>query len=182
MTDSPAPFMPVPLPVAVGLTQDREVALRRAIVAEAISWEGTPYVQQGDVKGPSGAVDCAMLLVRCWVDTGIFQPFDPRPYPPHWHLHHDDERYLRWMEALSVEVETPQVGDVAVFFFGRCYSHGSIVVAPDVVCNSSSIHRKCTRNDISEAWLSHTRRHSKTNKAPRPVKFFDVFAKLRAAQ
>lgn len=169
--------MPTPLPTCRDISPEREAELRRAVVAEAKSWQGTPYVQLGSVKG--GAIDCAMLLVRCWVDAGIFQEFDPRPYPPHWHLHHDDERYLRWMQALSVEVPEPQPGDVALFFFGRCFSHGGIVTAPGVVINASGMHRKCTANDMREPWLALMRAKS-GNAQPRPVKFFDLFARIRA--
>jgi hypothetical protein len=174
--DSPAPFMPVPEPGFDRVGPVLEAELRRRVVAEALSWVTTPYVQCADRKGQ--AVDCAMLLVRCWVDTGIFQPFDPRPYPPTWFVHHADERYLRWMAALSAEVATPVPGDIALFFFGRCFSHGAIVTRPGVVCSASAIHRKCTENDIREPWLSVMDARSKRPR-PRPVKYFDVFASIR---
>jgi hypothetical protein len=175
--DSPAPFMPVPQPACLQISAEQEEQLRRKIVAEAMSWVGTPYAQQGDVK--QGAVDCSMLLVRCWVDTGVFQPFDPRPYPPMWHLHRSEERYLGWMEALAVEVQEPRPGDVAIFRFGRCFSHGGIVTAPGVLCNASAIHKKCTLNDMSEAWLAYINPRARPPVA-RPRRFFDVFARLRA--
>jgi cell wall-associated NlpC family hydrolase len=173
------PFMPIPRPGSDRLTQAQEAALRAKVVAEALTWIGTPYVQQGDIKGPRGAVDCSMLLVRCWVDAGVFQPFDPRPYPPTWHMHHGDERYLAWMQALSEEVAQPAPGDVALWRFGKCFSHSGIVTRPGEVANASSLHRRCTLNNTSEAWLTWTNAR-RARPTPRPVKYFDLFARLRA--
>lgn len=102
---------------------------RAAIVAAARSWIGTPYHNCADVQG--AGVDCGMLLVRVFVDGGLCEPFDPRPYPPDWHLHRSEEKYLGFVFDRAHEVEHPQPGDVVVFRFGRCYSHGGIVVETD---------------------------------------------------
>jgi len=98
---------------------------RAAVVAEARSWIGTPYHNCADVKG--AGVDCGMLLVRVFVDSGLIPQFDPRPYPIDWHLHRDDERYLGFIFDRCAEVMEPQPGDVMVLRYGRCYSHGGIV-------------------------------------------------------
>ena len=84
MTGGRLPFDRAPTPVCAAIDAARETELRAAVVAEARKWEGARYIQQAGVRYE--AVDCAMLLVRCWVDAGIFQPFDPRPYEPNWHL------------------------------------------------------------------------------------------------
>jgi cell wall-associated NlpC family hydrolase len=112
---------------AVALIPETEVAQRAAVVAEARTWIRTPYVNCADIRGRG--VDCGMLIVRCFVDTGLVAPFDPRPYPPDWHLHRSGERYLGFVGDRCKQVSEPQPGDVAVFKFGRCYSHGAIVVA-----------------------------------------------------
>ncbi len=188
---------------------ENEAEQRAAVVAEARSWIGTRYHNCADVKG--AGVDCGMLLVRVFVDTGLCQPFDPRPYPPDWHLHRSEERYLgflfdrchevfllpppergsggvpvgvgvagRQRGALIANTELPgrdphlsstfqgeeeraalsnqapsaagwgaagreapskvQPGDVAVFRFGRCYSHGGIVT--EVKCQTSGIRHQ----------------------------------------
>jgi cell wall-associated NlpC family hydrolase len=100
---------------------------RAAIVAEARKWIGTPYHNCADLKGVG--VDCGMLIVRVFVDTGLCAPFDPRPYPADWHLHRGEERYLGFVFDRCAEVAAPQPGDVIVMRFGRCYSHGGIVTA-----------------------------------------------------
>ncbi len=105
-----------------------EAAQRAAVVAMARSWIGTPYHNCADIKG--AGVDCGMLLVRVFVDTGLCPPFDPRPYPPDWHLHRSEEKYLGFIFARGREIgepQPPQPGDVMVLRFGRCYSHGGIV-------------------------------------------------------
>jgi cell wall-associated NlpC family hydrolase len=98
---------------------------RRAVVAEAQSWIMTPYHSQGDLKGVG--VDCGMLLVRVFVDAGLCEPFDPRPYADDWMLHRSEEHYLGFVFDRTKEVPKPLPGDVMVFRFGRCYSHGGIV-------------------------------------------------------
>lgn len=96
-----------------------------AVVADARQWCGTPYHHAADVLGVG--VDCAMLLTRVFVDAGIVPAFDPRPYPPDWHLHRSAERFLGWIAEFAEPVAIPAPGDVALFRFGRCVSHGGIV-------------------------------------------------------
>jgi NlpC/P60 family putative phage cell wall peptidase len=105
----------------------KEQIERATVVAEARSWLGTPYHHSADVK--RAGVDCGMLLVRVFVDTGLCAPFDPRPYAPDWMLHRDEERYLGFVFDRTKEIENPLPGDVMVFRYGRCYSHGGIVTS-----------------------------------------------------
>ena len=184
--DSPAPFMPTPMPACLAggrLTADREIELRQAVVAEALSWVGTPYVQLGDTKGPAGCVDCSMLLVRTFVDAGVFAPFDPRPYPPNWHMHHSEERYLAWLNAIGEEKPAPTAGDVVVLRFGMCFSHGGVMVDSTRVVHALAQHGVCAVTDLREAFLEFERvRDGSTRRliwAPRPKRFFDVFAGVR---
>ena len=103
---------------------------RRAVVAEAQSWIGTPFHHQGRVKGKRGGVDCLMLLAEVYERAGISGHIEPPFYVPDWHLHRDAERYAEGLFAYAREIETaPLPGDIAVFRFGRTFSHGAIVVA-----------------------------------------------------
>ncbi|HWG06069.1 MAG TPA: hypothetical protein VG271_13730 [Beijerinckiaceae bacterium] len=106
-----------------------ETTERLRVVAEARAWVGTPYHACADVKG--AGVDCGMLLVRVFVDCGLSEPFDPRPYPIDWHLHRSEERYLGFVFERAHEVVAPLAGDVVLFKYGRCYSHGGIVTIAD---------------------------------------------------
>ena len=106
-------------------------AARAAVVAEARSWIGTPYHHAADVKGRTGGVDCAMLLVRVYCDRGLVEKFDPRPYTRDWFLHRNEERYLGFLLARSCEVCRSLEGDIVLFRFGRCFAHAGIVSKAD---------------------------------------------------
>jgi NlpC/P60 family putative phage cell wall peptidase len=100
---------------------------RDTIIAEARKWAGTPYHCQADVKG--AGVDCILLIVRAFVDSGMCEPFDPRPYSDEWFLHRSEEIYLGGVMSRCVEVQSPRPGDLMLFRWGRCYSHGGIVTS-----------------------------------------------------
>ena len=90
---------------------------------------GTPYHVCADIRGVG--VDCGMLLVRVFVDLGLCEPFDPRPYTPDWHMHRDEERYLGFVfdrcHEVAMPTPGPLPGDILLFRYGRCYSHAGIV-------------------------------------------------------
>jgi cell wall-associated NlpC family hydrolase len=95
-----------------------------------MSWIKTPYHHHGRIKGVG--VDCAQLLCLVYEAAGVIQPLDPGYYPVDWHLHRSEEMYAHWMfkyaHVYDAQVKQPQPGDVALFKFGRCFSHGAIVV------------------------------------------------------
>lgn len=116
----------------------REAEQRAAVIAEARSWIGTPWRHCADVKGQ--AVDCAMLLVRTFVDTGVIPAFDPRPYPRTWYLHQEHERFLEWivdhLGGVEIARDTARPGDVLVYRIGKCFSHGTVLVDPQTVVHA----------------------------------------------
>jgi cell wall-associated NlpC family hydrolase len=119
-----------------------EEAVRLSVVEEARSWIGTPYKSNAMVKGKvGGGVDCAMLLI------GVYQPLhlmfgdyiDPRPYPPQWHVHRNEEMYMAQVLKYAVEVlpppeRLPKAGDLVMFNLGKVFAHGAIITAwPKVI-------------------------------------------------
>lgn len=121
---------------------------RAAVVASARGWVGTPYHHMADVKGIG--CDCAMLLVRVYCDLGLVTPFDPRPYTRDWHLHRNEERYLEFLLQRAIEIPTPLPGDVILFKYGRCYSHGGIVArsAPLSIVHAFHPARRVLEEDV----------------------------------
>lgn len=101
---------------------------RAAIVAEANAWLGTPYHHHGRIKGVG--VDCAQILLAVYVDALALAPaLDVGQYSTQWHLHRGEEVYLDWLaQAGARQVEQPQPGDIAMFRFGRTFSHSAICV------------------------------------------------------
>ncbi|MGH6836529.1 MAG: hypothetical protein ACREC9_13535 [Methylocella sp.] len=151
-----------------------EASERIAVVAEARSWLRTPYHPQADVKG--AGVDCGMLLVRVFVDTGLVRPFDPRPYADDWYLHRSEERYLGFIFDRTKEVPAPQPGDVMVFRYGRCYAHGGIVtsVAPLTIVHAFQPARCVIEEDV-------TRNPTLSQMSRRP-KFFSYWTMERGRE
>ncbi len=120
--------------------------LQEAICAEALTWERTPYHHQGFVKGVG--VDCAFFLIKVYHSVGLIPDIDPRPYPMDWHLHRDAERYLGWVEQYATQVEEPVKGGLAVFKFGRCYSHGTIVLEWPSIIHAYRLSRGVYRTNV----------------------------------
>ncbi len=98
---------------------------RAAVIAEAQTWLGTPYHHRGTLKGVG--VDCAQFPMLVYAACGFFPAFDIGDYPPDWHLHRSEERYLARVAAFAREIADPRPGDFALFRVGRCFAHGAIV-------------------------------------------------------
>lgn len=153
-----------------------EAASRRAaFVREALTWVGTPFVDCADVKGPKGGVDCAMMMTRASVDTGLLPPFDPRPYSPHHMLHSSEEHFLGWVQDKlgGVEVREARLGDVIVWMFGRCFCHGGIAMG-EYAIHAYKPEGFCNVVLRSTPLLTHIGVKSAGLMVPRPVKFFDL--------
>lgn len=104
-----------------------EMEQRESVVAEAKTWLNTPHHHAADIKG--AGVDCGFLLIRAFHAVGLIPDIDPRPYPHDWHLHRSEEKYLEWVMKYTTKVDRePKVGDILLYKFGRCISHGAIVV------------------------------------------------------
>ena len=141
---------------------------RASVVREAESWIGTPFHHAARIKG--AGVDCLMLLAEVYERAGIIGHIDPPFYVPDWHLHRDAERYLEGLVRYAREIgDAPQgtgplPGDIALFRFGRTFSHGAIVTEwPRLIHAYWSIG--VVRGDATRYPLDC-----------RPVRFFSPFA------
>jgi cell wall-associated NlpC family hydrolase len=115
---------------------EQERAERLTVVGEALSWLNTPYHHMGRLKGVG--VDCGMFFVEVMEAVGVIDHYVPEAYPPDWHLHRGEQVYRGHVEKLGfVKVERePLPGDLVLYQFGRCSSHGAIVLAWPYVIHS----------------------------------------------
>lgn len=101
----------------------------RARVCElARRWLGTPWHHRARVLG--AGVDCGQLLVAVYESAGLLSPgqVDPGDYSQDWHLHQEEERFLRHVLQVATPTDAPRPGDIALFRYGRCMSHAAIVL------------------------------------------------------
>jgi cell wall-associated NlpC family hydrolase len=100
---------------------------RAAVITEAATWLGTPFHHEARVKG--AGVDCLQLLIAVAQEVGLIGEIEVPHYSPDFFLHKDAETYLEGMLGHTTEIPGPPLpGDVALFKFGRVFSHGAIVV------------------------------------------------------
>jgi cell wall-associated NlpC family hydrolase len=108
----------------------REQEQRSAVAAEARTWLATPYHHHARLKGIG--VDCLQLLCAVYETCGCVPHVDPGWYSREHHLHRSEELYIEGLERWGArEVQTPAMGDIALFKFGRTWSHGGIIVEVD---------------------------------------------------
>lgn len=111
------------------------MSTRARVVAEAKRWIGTPYHHHGRVLG--AGVDCVQILCAVYEACGLIPPTDPGAYARDWHIHQRDELYLAGLlGANAKETSSPDAGDVAMFRFGRTWSHGGILIEPETVLHA----------------------------------------------
>lgn len=101
---------------------------RAAVIAAARTYIGTRYRQNAAIKGVG--VDCATLLALVFTEAGVRPPIGIGPYSSQWHLHSTDPLYEKAIignGCREVPVEQCQPGDIALYFQGKQFAHGSII-------------------------------------------------------
>lgn len=121
---------------------------RDAVISEAMTWLGTPYHHAAAIKGVG--VDCLYLLAEVYTACGIIDKPEIPHYPVDIMLHRGDETYLQGILQHAAAVRIPQRGDVALFKFGRMYSHAAIVLDWPQVIHSYRNERGVVIGDASK--------------------------------
>jgi len=142
--------------------------MRQAIIDEAETWLKTPWRHASAVKG--AGVDCGRILIEIYATNGLIERFIPDYYPQDFALHSNEERFLQNIERYAVRVDSPQMGDIAVWKFGRCFSHAAIVVDyPQII--HAKINCGVLLDDANQGEL-----------AGREVRFYSVFPSTGSGQ
>ena len=128
--------------------------IRPAIVAEAMTWLGTPYHHRARLKG--AGVDCAQILVAVFAALGLIDDFEPAEYPRDWMLHRDEDRFRDEIRKRADQIEMAYVapGDIALYLVGKCFAHGAIVIDWPLVIHADSRLGKVTLAEGDQGWLS----------------------------
>lgn len=111
---------------------------RAGIVRAAREWLGTPWRHMGRSKGKNGGVDCAQFVYCVYAECGLIDT-SKYPllewYPRDWFLHRDEDRLLDVVLRFAREIEGPPLpADVALWRFGRTFSHAAIVTDwPEII-------------------------------------------------
>lgn len=138
---------------------------RAAVVREAYTWLKTPYHHYAAVKG--AGVDCAMILPEVYFDAGVIaeKPII-ESYPADWMYHRGEERYLAWLEKFATTTLNPKAGDIAIWKFGRCFSHGAVIVDYPQIIHAFKKARMVILDDLNNVEM-----------AGREVRFYTFWSK-----
>jgi cell wall-associated NlpC family hydrolase len=106
---------------------------RKAVIEEAKTWVGTPYIGWSAVKGAKGGTDCGMLIKAVYQNCGLIPTGDlgiDMTYSLQIAQHLPDKTYLNIIESFMHEIseDEGQPGDVVVYKLGLAFAHAGIVV------------------------------------------------------
>lgn len=153
-----------------------EASQRQKVVEVAKTWLRTPYHHAGRVKG--AGVDCLTLLAEVYHEAGLIEKVKIDYYPMDWHLHRSAERYLNGLFDYAREIENnPLPGDIVLWKFGRCFSHGAIVVSWPTVIHSYLNIGVAYEDAENAAYLQKIGENVADRGKERPRKFFSYWGK-----
>lgn len=141
---------------------------REWVVKIAKEWIGTPYRSHAQIKGIG--CDCLTLLSGVFSEAGLVKNAKIPHYSPDFMKHRSAEMYLQGLLGYAHEINgMPQPGDIALWKFGRCFSHSAIVVQWPVIIHAF-VHKHVMQENADNAqWLKYIGRQL------RPVKFFSYW-------
>ncbi len=70
-----------------------------ALLEEAESWVGTPFMAYGKAKGPGGGVDCARICEAVMINCGVVEPFEFPMTPMDYTMHNDRSLVLEYLRG-----------------------------------------------------------------------------------
>ena len=155
--------------------------MRAKVVQEALSWEDTPYVPRGMVKGANGGIDCLTFLAQVYERVGVIPPL-PIPHYAHDYFMHDDaEFYLLGkgdtpgMLYFCKEIfEDPKPADIVLWKFGQSFSHAAIVIEWPTIIHAFSMRPVKADNAEQKSVLKKYVEIKALRGQPRPRRFFTV--------
>jgi cell wall-associated NlpC family hydrolase len=138
------------------------IATRVQVIAEALTWLGTPYLKGAMVK--SAGCDCGTFLFSVWRACGLIteEILEELGLPMDWFCNTREEKYIRAVqrhaakivEAISYPSLQAEPGNIVLSRHepdGRLYNHGGIVIRwPRIV---HSVYPRVEECDASTHWM-----------------------------
>lgn len=111
---------------------------RSELIAEALTFLGTPYKLHQSCKG--AGCDCAGFCYAVWRNVGLL-PADalPERLSAQWYLHRTDEIIVRGLQshgAVEIPLAEAKPGDVLTFQYGRAQSHMAFLLPRNRIVHS----------------------------------------------
>lgn len=121
---------------------------RQAAVLEAHRWLKTPWRHQGAVLG--AGVDCGNLLLEVLHAAGCIIKQHTGAYSQDWMHHRRYSKFTEEVEKYARQIDwPPAVGDLVLFGYGLCVSHGGIMVSDNEFIHAYAPARCVVKDNIS---------------------------------
>jgi cell wall-associated NlpC family hydrolase len=144
---------------------------RAVVVAEALTWVGTPFKWEAAIKNVG--VDCGRFPASVFNATGV-KKIDLKTFPhlsAQWFMHRSDNSYLDVIRLYAVEYDPkerkPQPGDLVVAKHGRDWAHSAMVIEWPKVIGAAFGHCVTVWRNI----------YTSPQYAQREMKFLDPWGK-----
>ena len=121
--------------------------IRESIIAEAMTWIGTPWHHNAQIKGVG--VDCAQFLIGVYHNVGLVPDIDTGNYPRDWHLHKSQPMFLDFLSQYADQVLYAKTGDIIMWKYGRHPAHGSIVIDDHTIIHAFRDERGVVITDLN---------------------------------
>jgi cell wall-associated NlpC family hydrolase len=103
---------------------------RAAIVAEAKSWQGTPYMEHARIKGVG--TDCGQILYAIYRACGLLPEVSlPIDYSIQVAQHRASTEYVDFVNRYFRPIQESEAlpGDLVLYKLGHAYAHGAVIVS-----------------------------------------------------
>lgn len=119
---------------------------RSAVVAEALTWLGTPYHHQGRLKGVG--VDCIGLVI------GVCHALKLTDYDITGYSKRPDGSLKQTMatQLNVIQREHAKPGDILLFAFGSVPVHVGLLIDQDTLIHAYSPNKKVVQNSLDARW------------------------------
>lgn len=139
---------------------------REQIVAEALSWVGTPFHPHGYAKGPSGGCSCETCAVGIYRGAGLLPPDLIVPQGSlQWSRANKesliepfiDKELSRYFDKVGLTHE-PEPGDLLGFQPGACVHHLGVFVGETSFVHCLRIYGVHTASLLDATWMQALKR------------------------